>query len=86
MNELEKLRVQIDEIDTKICELFEKRMEVAKAIGQYKKENGLEVLDSKREDIVLEKASKRIKNKDLEKYYLELVKELMELSKKYQKE
>ena len=86
MNELEKLRVEIDDIDTKICKLFEKRMEVAKAIGQYKKENGLEVLDSKREDIVLEKASKRIKNKNLEKYYLELVKELMELSKKYQKE
>lgn len=86
MNELEKLRVEIDEIDARICELFEKRMEVAKSIGEYKKQHGLNVLDSKREDVVLEKASKRIKNKNLEKYYLELVKELMELSKKYQKE
>ncbi|MBE6143182.1 MAG: chorismate mutase [Erysipelotrichaceae bacterium] len=84
MNELELLRKKIDEIDTKLCELFENRMEIAKAIGQYKKEHNLDILDASREEIVLNKAKKRIKNKDLEEYYLKLVVYLMDLSKKYQ--
>ena len=84
MNELELLRNKIDEIDTKLCELFENRMEIAKAIGQYKKEHNLDVLDVSREEIVLNKAKERIKNKDLEEYYLKLVVYLMDLSKKYQ--
>ena len=84
MNELELLRKKIDEIDAKLCELFENRMEIAKAIGQYKKEHNLDVLDVSREEIVLNKAKERIKNKDLEEYYLKLVVYLMDLSKKYQ--
>lgn len=84
MNELELLRKKIDEIDTKLCELFENRMEIAKAIGQYKKEHNLDILDASREEIVLNKAKERIKNKDLEEYYLKLVIYLMDLSKKYQ--
>lgn len=84
MNELELLRKKIDEIDTKLCELFENRMEIAKAIGQYKKEHNLDILDASREEIVLNKAKERIKNKDLEEYYLKLVVYLMDLSKKYQ--
>ena len=54
MNELELLRKQIDEIDDEICKLFEKRMKVAKSIGDFKKENNMNVLDSSREEKVLE--------------------------------
>ena len=86
MNELELLRKQIDDIDNKLCDLFEKRMEVAKLIGEYKRKHNLDVLDSSREEIVLNNAKKRVKNKDLEEYYLLLVQYLMDLSKKYQKE
>ena len=86
MNELEKLRKEIDEIDNELCDLFEKRMKVAKAIGNFKREHNLDVLDASREHVVLEKAKKRLKNKDLEEYYLKLVQYLMDLSKKYQEE
>lgn len=86
MNELELLRKQIDEIDNELCKLFENRMEVAKKIGEYKKLHNLNILDASREEIVLEKAKHRIKNKNLEEYYLLLVQNLMELSKKYQNE
>ena len=86
MNELELLRKQIDEIDNELCKLFENRMEVAKKIGEYKKLHNLNILDASREEIVLEKAKHRIKNKNLEEYYLLLVQKLMELSKKYQNE
>ena len=86
MNELELLRKQIDEIDNKLCELFKNRMEVAKKIGEYKKNHNLNVLDASREEIVLKKAKERVNNKELEEYYLSLVQYLMELSKKYQNE
>lgn len=86
MNELELLRKQIDEIDNELCKLFENRMEVAKKIGEYKKLHNLNILDASREEIVLEKAKHRIKNKNLEEYYLLFVQNLMELSKKYQNE
>lgn len=55
MNELEKLRKQIDEVDLQIVEAFEKRIAIAKKVAEYKVENGLAVLDSGREKQVLEK-------------------------------
>jgi monofunctional chorismate mutase len=84
MNELENLRKEIDEIDQEICKLFEKRMGVSKKIGEYKKSNSMNVLDVSRENIVIENAKKRLKNKELEEYYLTVVKCLMDVSKKYQ--
>ena len=42
-------REQIDKIDEQLVDLFEQRMEVAKKIAEYKKENKLPVLDLKRE-------------------------------------
>lgn len=85
MNELELLRKQIDQIDEEIEKLFEQRMLIAKKIGEYKKEHSLNILDVSRELEVLEKARKRVKNKELEQYYIELMKYLMTLSKDYQK-
>jgi len=42
-------RAQIDRIDDEMIKLFAERMEVAKKIGQYKKENDLPILDRSRE-------------------------------------
>ena len=84
MNELELLRKQIDQIDEELEKLFEQRMLIAKKIGEYKKEHSLNILDVSRELEVLEKARKRVKNKELEQYYIELMKYLMTLSKDYQ--
>lgn len=50
-NQLETLRQEIDSIDAQIFDLFEQRLAVAKLIGTYKKEHGLSVLDSSREDV-----------------------------------
>lgn len=86
MNELELLRKQIDDIDNELCSLFEKRMKIAKIIGNYKKNNNIEVLDSNRESEIKELSKKRLNDKELEGYYLELVDKLLELSKRYQKE
>ena len=47
-NDLMDLRSQIDELDDEIMNLFGQRMQVADAIGEYKKENGISILQSKR--------------------------------------
>lgn len=44
MAELSDLRQQIDEIDTRIFELFSERTKVAEEVAAYKRENGMRVL------------------------------------------
>ncbi len=48
-NNLSTYRDEINRIDDEIVRLFQERMEVAADIASYKKENGLPVLDAKRE-------------------------------------
>ena len=59
---LNKYRKQIDKIDKKLARLFEKRMDVAKRIGEYKKENGMEIFVAEREKAILDERSAEIKN------------------------
>jgi len=56
--ELKKYRDEIDGIDKELTELFCRRMEAAKNIAAYKKENGMAVYDAGREAELLEKIEK----------------------------
>ena len=86
MNKLEECRNKINDIDKLMLELFEKRMDVVKEVALYKKENGLEILNSSREKELIEKNLKLLKNDNYKDYYTEFEKKVMELSKEYQKE
>lgn len=57
---LDQLRRQIDDIDTQITDLFKKRMETALEVAKYKQENGIPVLNDRREKEVLHKVSEQI--------------------------
>lgn len=46
--ELEVLRQQIDVIDTELLDVLARRMKVSRAIGAYKRSNGMSVLQSLR--------------------------------------
>lgn len=85
MDKLEELRLQINGIDKSLAELFEKRMKLAKEIGEYKKENNLPILDEKREEEVILRNLSYIKTNELKEYYEKFIKEVMSLSKDYQK-
>ena len=86
MDELNQLRDQIDEIDKKITELFEKRMDLSKKVAHVKKENEIGILSAKREEEVIQKNISYLRNKDyrfvLEGFY----RNLMNLSKLIQNE
>ncbi|GAA0076852.1 prephenate dehydratase [Clostridium sp. CTA-5] len=64
MEGLDDYRKSIDEIDKEIIELFEKRMDVVLKVGEYKKKNNLPIFNKQREDQVIEKNLKHLKNKD----------------------
>ena len=48
--DLQESRKQIDEIDRQIVELFEKRMDVAANVADYKIATGKAVFDKEREE------------------------------------
>ena len=84
MTDLENARDGINEIDRKMAELFEKRMNLVVQVAEYKKENGLPVFDSSREKQVIERCVRFIKDENLRSYYVQFIQDLMDISKKYQ--
>ncbi len=84
MNKLETAREIINSCDKEMIELFKKRMAASKMVAEYKKENNLPILDSKREEIIINKNIDLLNNKELENYYLEFFKSLLKVSKDYQ--
>ncbi|ETO98838.1 chorismate mutase [Lachnoanaerobaculum sp. MSX33] len=84
MNELENLRERIDTIDKELIALFEERMNVVNDIAKYKIKNNLPILNQNREDIVISKAKAIVKNKEYTDSAIDFIKDIMEISKKFQ--
>lgn len=83
MDNLERLRAEIDCIDREMAELFESRMAVAAEIGAYKADHGLPVVDPVRESEIL---ARPFQNADgvLNGLYGRFQRNVMDLSRRYQ--
>ncbi len=81
--DLEELRKQIDEIDTQMCDLFAKRMQVVSEVGRYKKENNLPVYHPSRARTVLHNVSRRL-GPEFEGYGRTLYRTIFDLSESYE--
>ena len=53
MKNIDELRKGIDAVDKELAELFTRRMAISRAIGEYKRKNGLPVYDAERERAVI---------------------------------
>ena len=84
MKEIEMLRGEIDLIDDKMIELFEKRVELAIKIGAIKKSNSIEITDDEREKEIFKMVVSKLKNKDFSIETEELFKDIIRLSKNVQ--
>lgn len=62
MEDLTKLRDEIDIIDDQIVRLFERRMGVAENVAAYKRSVGKPVLDKEREKIKIQKVTEKTSN------------------------
>ncbi len=84
MTELEKARLTINEVDREMAVLFEKRMDAAKIVAEYKRLHGTQVTDPVREAEVIKRNSALIGNEDYKSYYINFLQNNMEISKHYQ--
>ena len=78
---LEQYRKEIDQIDEKLVELFEKRMDVSQKVGNYKKQNGLEIFCPDREKSVIEKRMEQTQNPTYRRYTAMFFEEIMRISR-----
>lgn len=85
MNLLETSRKQINEIDREMAELFEKRMQAVDDVIQYKIEHDMSVLDSSREQHVIRTNMLYIQKEAYKESYKEFIKQVMTISRTYQK-
>lgn len=84
--DLSECRKEIDKIDKELVELFERRMNVAIKVAEYKIENNIPILNSAREAEVVEKNVSRLNNKEYSKLTEKFFTNLMELSRSLQKD
>lgn len=84
MADLTELRQQIDEIDARIVELYEKRMEISGQVAQYKIETGKKVFDKVREDEKIRTVKSLAHNEFNSHGVEELFEQIMSMSRKLQ--
>lgn len=84
MATLEELREQLDVIDDQIAALYEKRMEVCGAVGEYKVNAGRKVFDRQREKDKLADVASKVSGDFNKKGIQELYQQLMSMSRKLQ--
>ncbi len=77
---LESYRQQLNEIDEELIRLLEKRFEISKQIGQWKKQNNKPIEDLEREKQIIESKTK------LSQLPKQFIKELFQLIFRQSKE
>ncbi len=82
MKDLSELRTEIDSIDNELIDLFIRRMDCAKEVGFYKKENNIPVFNAEREKEILDTVEQ--KGGEYGLYARLLYSNVMELSRSLQ--
>lgn len=84
MSGLQTAREIINKVDREMAHLFEMRMDAAKMVAVYKKENGLPIDDFTREEEMIKCNSAYIKNEEYRSYYVNFLKNNIKVSKDLQ--
>lgn len=84
MDSLDDIRRRIDEIDSGLARLFERRMAESRRVAGVKRREGLPLEDSAREEEVVRRNAALIENAAIKEYYISFERYLIELSKAYQ--
>lgn len=84
MKDITLCRAELDEIDTQLVALFERRMRVSRDVALYKHENHLDILDASREQQVLSSRAAQVRDDGCRRSVTELFKEILRLSREEQ--
>ena len=85
MSKLDQYRGAIDEIDSQIVHLFERRMNVTEQVGRFKQENHMPVLDNLRQKEVLESKAALLRDPALKADVTMLYETIMGISRRQQR-
>lgn len=85
MNKLEQARNAINSVDEAMAQLFEKRMQAVEDVIAYKLEHNMQILDSSREQEVIQRNCAYIKQDQYRPYYETFIQDVMAISRSYQK-
>lgn len=85
-NELDAIRKEMDELDTKLVALLEKRMGISSSVADVKKKYGMKVFDVSREDAILNAISSKLEDKNLSKYVKNIYSEIFSNSRSLQQD
>ena len=83
---LQQAREIINRVDKQMADLFVERMHAAEMVAEYKKAHGLEILDTAREEEVVRRNSAYVEDEKIRGYYVNFLKNNMEVSRSYQSE
>ena len=86
MDEMKENREKIAEIDKKMAELFEERMNLAKKEAEYRKSKGLSVRDEKAEEKIISNNKDLIGDDIIRSYYVNFMKNTIDLSCDYEEQ
>ncbi|MGT2829230.1 chorismate mutase [Streptococcus hillyeri] len=82
--DLNLIRQDIDKIDAQLIALLEERMGLVNQVTAYKRATGKAVLDTSREQMVLDKVARQVANKDFEEAIVATFSDMMKHSRAYQ--
>ncbi|MBR3561057.1 MAG: chorismate mutase [Oscillospiraceae bacterium] len=81
---LEEARAEIAALDREMAALFARRMAAVESVAEWKKAQGLPVLDEAQEARVLERGAAQIDDPVIRALYLEFQRGVMRLSREHQ--
>ena len=84
MTTLEEAREKINRIDREMARLFEERMQAVEDVASYKIAHNMQILDSGREQAVIERNSALIRNPAYKDSYVRFIQGTMAISRAYQ--
>jgi len=83
--ELQEIRDRISAIDSQMAGLFSQRMEAVREVAEYKKERGLPIEDSVREQKLIRSNAGLIEDEDIRSFYISFLRNTMDISKEWQR-
>ena len=83
-DEMKYIRRTIDQLDQEIVTLLTQRFQAAYRIGEIKREAGIEILDGKREQEILDRLAENLEDESMRSHLIRIYETIFKESREYQ--
>ena len=73
MKDLNKLREEIDQVDTRLLDLLSERVKLVQEVGEYKKTNDLPIVDPEREQKIIDQKIEKAAHLNLRPEFIQKI-------------